>query len=39
MVGQMQMELGSQCCFQDLAEQRKVGDQVIEVISVQTRHF
>ncbi len=41
MVGQMQMELGSYCSFQDLAEERQVGDQpkVIEVIRVQTSLF
>ena len=41
MVGQVLMELGSHCSFQDLAEERKVGDRpkVVEVIRVQTRLF
>lgn len=39
MVGQMLMELARHCSFQDLTEERKVGDRpkVFEVISVQTR--
>lgn len=39
MVGQMFMKLDSYCSFQNLAEERKVGDrpEIAEVVGVQTR--
>lgn len=41
MVEHVMMKLCSDCSFQDLSEERKVGDQqvVVKVIEVQTRLF
>lgn len=38
MVGQMEMELGSHCSFQDLTDELKVGDrpEIVKVIGVET---